>query len=148
MHLKVVSLKFSFGNRKSHLNPTKAAGFRWLLLLAAGWWCLAATPSARRLRVGAAGLAVLLVLGRHKPDRPLGRIRRRGQLPHRVEQLAQLQPGIAAKGIVAQLQTLRPHLQIGQPLGHICIGGNGLAQMHAPHKSPSPPPGLANTLAA
>ena len=67
---------------------------------------------------------------RHKPDGPFRWIGRRGQFPHCVQQLAQLQPGIAAKGIVRQLQALGLHLQLGQPLGHLRIGGQRLAQMH------------------
>ena len=66
---------------------------------------------------------------RHKPNRPLGRIRRGGQLPHGIQQLAQLQPGIAAEGIVGQLQGFGLHLQLSQPLGHIGIRGQCLAQM-------------------
>lgn len=65
-------------------------------------------------RLGAAGLAVLLVLGRDEPDRPLGRIGRGGEFTHGIEQLAQLQPGVAAEGIVGELQRFRLHLQLGQ----------------------------------
>ena len=63
--------------KKSHLHPAsdKAAGFRWLLQsLDGGVWPLRFL--ARRIRLGSAGLAVLLVLRRYKPDRPFGRIRR------------------------------------------------------------------------
>ena len=41
-----------------------------------------------------------LVLMSDEPDRPFRQIGWRGQFAHSVQQLAQLQPGIAAKGVV------------------------------------------------
>ena len=44
-----------------------------------------------------AGVGCLFILMRQKPNGPLGRLRWRSQLTHRVQQLAQLQPGVSAE---------------------------------------------------
>lgn len=82
-----------------------------------------------------------LFLGIDEPDRAFGRIGRRHELVDRLNELPELNAGVAAEAVMRQRQPLVLLRQLAQPLGQVGMQAGQLAQMYenpheCPHESP------------